>query len=128
MPKKLSSCKHYITLVSFIVRHFPVNNRKIKVTYGLIKVVIGDWLGNLANYKEDYNVSVCFMFCAWSQLGFLNCSRCDASLVYWPFPLLLLKAFCYLCTVNVIFQLGTGEQKHITKQVIKFPNQSTLLI
>ena len=29
--------------------------------------------------------------------------------------------------VNTIFQYGKGEQKHITKKVIKFPNQSTLL-
>ena len=28
---------------------------------------------------------------------------------------------------HVIFQQGKGEQKHITKKVIKFPNQSTLL-
>ena len=55
------------------------------------------------------------------------CSKCDASIVYWPFAHLHLKAFCYLCTVNVIFQYGKGEQKYITKKVIKFPNQSTLL-
>ena len=44
-----------------------------------------------------------------------------------PFAHLHLKDFCYLCTVNVIFQYGKGEQKHITKKVIKFPNQLTLL-
>ena len=32
------------------------------------KVITVDWLGNLANYKEDYNVSL-FMLCARSRLG-----------------------------------------------------------
>ena len=55
------------------------------------------------------------------------CSRCDASLVYWPFAHLHLKAFYYLCMVTVIFHKGKGGQKHTTKKVIMFPNHWTLL-
>ena len=66
------------------------------------KAVRVDWLGNLANYKEGYNVSLLYVVCMITVKIF--CSRCDASLVYWPFVHLHLKAFCYLCTVSVIFQ------------------------
>ena len=31
--------------------------------YKLVKVVREDWLGNLANYKEDYNVSLVRAVC-----------------------------------------------------------------
>ena len=82
-----------------------------------------DWLGNLANYK-DYNVPLFHIVCTVTVRIF--CSRCDASLVYWPFVHLHLKAFSYLCTVDVIFQQGKGEQKHITKKVNKFPMTSPL--
>ena len=88
-----------------------------------------DWLGNFENYKEDYNVSLFDVVCTVTVRIF--CSRCDASLVYWPFAHLHFKAFCYLCTVNVIFQLKKKKKENkniITKKVIKFPNQSTLLI
>ena len=77
------------------------------------------------NYKEDYNVSLFHAVCTVTVMIF--CSRYDASLVYWPFAQLYHKAFRYLCMVNVIFQQGKGEQKHLTKKIIKFPNQSTLL-
>ena len=68
------------------------SNRQIKV----IKV---DWLGNFANYKEDYNAPLYDVVCTVTDM----------------------------ITVNVIFQWGIGVQKHITKKVNKFPNQSTLL-
>ena len=84
-----------------------------------------DWLGNLANYKEGYNVSLFHVVCTVTLRIFY--SRCDGSLDHWLFAIVHLKAFCYLCTVNVIFLLGKGEQKHKTKKVVKFPNQSTLL-
>ena len=97
-------------------------NVKCKQHKRASKVVRVDWLGNLANYKEDYNVSLFHVVCTVT----VRISRCDAPLVYWPFAYLHLKAVCYLCTINFIFQQGK-EQKHITKKVIKFPNQSTLL-
>ena len=65
------------------------------------KVVRVDWLGNLANYKEDYSVS--FFHVAYTVTVRILCSRCAALLVYWLFAHLHLKAFCYLCTVNVIY-------------------------
>ena len=68
----------------------------------LNKVVRVNWLGNLTNYKEDYNVSLFLVVCTGTIRIFY--SRCDALLVYWPFVHLHPKAFCYLCTVNVIFQ------------------------
>ena len=74
----------------------------IEEMFMLTKVVRVDWLGNLANYKEDDNFSLFHVVCTVTVMIF--CSRCDASLVYWPFPHLHLKAFCYLCTVNAIFQ------------------------
>ena len=77
---------------------------KLILVYLLVftKVVRVGWLGNLANYKEDYNISLFHVVCTVTVRIF--CSSCDASLVYWPFANLHLKAFCYLCTVNVIFQ------------------------
>ena len=45
------------------------------------KVVRVAWLGNLANYKEDYNLSLFHVLCKFRVMIF--CSRCDASLVYW---------------------------------------------
>ena len=47
-----------------------------------------DRLGNLANYKEDYNVSLFHVVCRVTVRIF--CSRCNASLVYWPFAQSLL--------------------------------------
>ena len=69
---------------------------------GKTKVVRVDWLGNLANHKEDYNVSLFHVVCTVTVMIF--CSRCDASSVCCLLARLHLKAFCYLCTVNVIFQ------------------------
>ena len=66
------------------------------------KVIKVDWLGNLANYKEDYNAPLFDVVCTVTVMIF--CSRYDASLVYWPFAQLYHKAFRYLCMVNVIFQ------------------------
>ena len=66
------------------------------------KVIKVNWLGNLANYKEDYNAPLFDVVCTVTVMIF--CSRCDASLVYWLLAHLHLKSFCYLCTVNVIFQ------------------------
>ena len=68
----------------------------------IIKVVRVDWLENLANYKKNYNVSLFHVVCTVTVRNF--CSRCDASLVCRQFAHLHLKTFCYLCTVNVIFQ------------------------
>ena len=68
----------------------------------VLKVVRVDWVGNLADYKEDYNVFLFDVVCTVTVRIF--CSRCDASLVYWLLAHLHLKAFCFLCTVNVIFQ------------------------
>ena len=68
----------------------------------LSKVVRVDWLRNFANYKEYYNVSLFHVVCTVTVR--IVCPRYDASLVYWLVSHLHLKAFCYLCTVSVIFQ------------------------
>ena len=72
------------------------------------KVVRVDWLGNLANYKEDYNVSLFDVVCTVTVF----CSRCDASLVYRPFAYLHLKAFCYFARSTSYFKRGK-ENKNI---------------
>ena len=75
----------------------------------------------LANYyKEDYNVSLFHVMCT-VTVG-IFCSRCGASLVYWPFAHLHLKAFFYLCTVS-----REKENKNRGQRKSSFPNQSTLL-
>ena len=43
------------------------------------KVVRMDWLGNLVNYKEDYNVSLFYV--ASTVMVWDFCSWCDASLI-----------------------------------------------
>ena len=48
-----------------------------------VKVARVDWLGNSANFKEDYSVSLFHVVCTVKVMIF--CSRCDALLVYWPF-------------------------------------------
>ena len=53
----------------------------LNIIFSQIKVVRVDWLGNLANNKEDYNVSLLHIVCTVTVRIF--CSRCDASLVYW---------------------------------------------
>ena len=84
----LSTC----CLMKYWVGTHPLEQKLLKM----------DWLGNLANYKEDYNAPLFDFVCTVTVMIF--CSRCDASLVYWLLAHLHLKAFCYLCTVNVIFQ------------------------
>ena len=54
------------------------------------KVVRVDWLGNLANYKEDYIVSLFYVVCTVTVRIF--CSRCDASFVFFILKNKTLKA------------------------------------
>ena len=58
------------------------NELVIALQQSFIKVVRVDWLGNLARYKEDYNVSLFYIMCTVTVRIF--CSRCDASLVRLP--------------------------------------------
>ena len=104
--------------------YYVQDNKKELLSLTLTKVVRVDWLGNSENHKKDYNVFLFHVVCTVTVRIF--CSWCDASLVYWLFAHLHLKTFCYLCTVNAIFQLVKREQKHKTKKVIKFPNQSII--
>ena len=74
----------------------------LRILVVLSKVIKVDLLGNLANYKEDYNAPLFDVVCTVTVMIF--CSKCDASLIYWLLAHLHLKAFYYLCTDNVIFQ------------------------
>ena len=73
------------------VRIIPWSLKSLNENVSLDKVVRVDRLGNLANYKKDYNVSLFHVVCTVTVMIF--CSRRDASLVYWPFAHLHLKAF-----------------------------------
>ena len=68
---------------------------------------------------------LCFMLyaCARSRLG----SFVLGMMLHYVISRLFIYIPNYLCKVNVIFQQGKGKLKHITKKVIKFPNQSNLL-
>ena len=70
-----------------------------------------DWLGNLANYKEDCNISLFHVACTLTIRIF--CSRCDALLACLPFAHLHLKSFSYLCMVNIVYFNRDKENKNV---------------
>ena len=84
-----------------------------------------DWLGNLANYIEDYNVSLFHVVCTVTVRFF--CSRCDAALVYSSGCLLI-----YISKPFVIF-LHSQHYKNYLNRVkenkdIKQRNSSSFLL
>ena len=73
----------------------------------LNKVVRVDWLGNLANYKEDYTASLFHILCTVTVRIF--CSRFDASLGHWPFAHLHLKSSINPILIRVYHVNGFGR-------------------
>ena len=76
----------------------------------LIKDARMDWLENLANYKEDYNVSLFHVVCTVTVMIF--CSRCDASLVYWQLAHFISKPFV-ICARSTSYFNRKKENKNI---------------
>ena len=68
-----------------------------------------DWLGNLANYKKDYKVSLFHVVCTVTVRIF--CSLCDASLVYWPLLSFISKPFS--CARSTSYFNREKENKNV---------------
>ena len=62
---------------SAYVKFFNIIKDGVLSAVETMKVVRVDWLRNLENYKEDYNVSLFYVVCTVTVRIF--CSRCDAS-------------------------------------------------
>ena len=110
----------YLSLVSS-------SNREENKTTALIKVVRKDWLGNLANHKDDYDASLFHVVCTVTVRIYDHLFQVwyfISLLAVWSFTIQSLLLFVH---DQRYISIGKRRTKTYNKESHKFPNQLTVL-